>query len=174
MSSQARTLTAMTEEPRWLSADEQRAWQGYRLMNRRLDARLARELSRDNGLSMQDYDVLSALTDGPEHRWCAKDLGTHLLWSPSRLSHHLDRMQGRGLVRRDTCPEGRGTDVVLTSKGLAVIEAAAPNHVAAVRHAFIDRLTPDDLAALTRLSATVIDGLQAPADTTSSRASRVS
>lgn len=151
----------MTEEPRWLSDDEQRAWQGYRVMNRQLDARLARELSRDSGLSMQDYDVLSALSDEPGHRWCAKDLGIHLLWSPSRLSHHVDRMQRRGLVRRDSCQDGRGTDVVLTAKGLAAIEAAAPNHVAAVRQTFIDRLAPEDLATLARLSGTVIDGIHA-------------
>lgn len=151
----------MTNGPRWLSDDEQRAWQGYRVMNRQLDARLARELSRDSGLSMQDYDVLSALSDEPERRWCAKDLGTHLLWSPSRLSHHVDRMQRRGLVRRESCPDGRGTDVVLTPSGLAAIEAAAPNHVAAVREAFIDRLSAKDLAALARVSNTVIDGLHA-------------
>lgn len=64
-----------------------RAWQGYRFMTRQLDARLARELARTSGLSMQDYDVLSALADVADHRWCAKDLGSHLLWSPSRLSH---------------------------------------------------------------------------------------
>ncbi len=149
----------MTGVPRWLSDDEQRAWLGYRVMNRQLDAKLARELSRDSGLSMQDYDVLSALADEPGQRWCAKDLGTYLLWSPSRLSHHVDRMQRRGLVLRDSCPDGRGTDVVLTPKGLAAIEAAAPNHVAAVRHAFIDRLTPAELATLARVSDTVIDGL---------------
>lgn len=110
---------------------------------------------------MQDYDVLSALTDTPTHRWCAKDLGAHLLWSPSRLSHHLDRMQRRDLIQRDACARGRGTDVVLTPPGLAAIEAAAPDHVSTVRQVFIDRLTPDDLAALRRLSRTVIDGLTA-------------
>jgi DNA-binding MarR family transcriptional regulator len=149
-------------QPRWLSDDEQRAWQGYRLMTRQLDARLARELARDSGLSTQDYDVLSALTDAAERRWCAKDLGAHLLWSPSRLSHHLDRMQRRKLVRRVSCPTGRGTDVILTAQGFAAIQAAAPGHVAAVRQAFIDCLTPDDLATLTRASAAIINGLREP------------
>ena len=155
-------VVTMTQEPRWLNDDEQRAWQAHRLMTRQLDARLARELARDSGLSMQDYDVLSALTDATEQRWCAKDLGAHLLWSPSRLSHHLDRMQRRELVRRVSCTEGRGSDVVLTAQGLAAIQAAAPGHVAAVRQAFIDRLTPSDLATLARASATIIAGLREP------------
>lgn len=147
-------------QPRWLSDEEQRAWLAYRLMTRQLDAHLARDLARDSGLSTQDYDVLSALTDAAEHRWCAKDLGTYLLWSPSRLSHHLDRMQRRELVRRVSCPEGRGSDVVLTAQGLAAIQAAAPGHVAAVRQAFVDRLTPADLATITSASAAIIDGLR--------------
>lgn len=154
----------MTAESRWLSDQEQRAWQGYRVMTRQLDAQIARQLSRDSGLSTQDYDVLSALSDAPGHRSCAKDLSAYLLWSPSRLSHHVDRMQRRQLVRRGACPQGRGTDVVLTGPGLAAIAAAAPGHVAAVRHAFIDLLTPADLAALTRISTAVIDGLREPAE----------
>ena len=50
-------------------------------------------------------------------------------------------------------------DVVLTSEGLAAIQATAPGHVTAVRETFIDRLSAQDLATLDRLSATVIDGL---------------
>ena len=96
--------------------------------------------------------MLSALTDAAGYRCCAKDLGTHLLWSPSRLSHHLDRMQRRELVRRVSCADGRGSDVVITECGLAAIEEAAPGHVEAVRQAFIDRIAPDDLAHLFRIA----------------------
>ena len=70
------------------------------MRRRQLEARLARELSSGAGLSMQDYDVLSALTGVGDQRWRAKDLATHLLWSPSRLSHHVDRMQRRELTKR--------------------------------------------------------------------------
>ena len=41
-------------------------------------------------------------------------------------------------------------DVVLTSEGLAAIQAAARGHVAAVRETFIDRLSAQDLATLDR------------------------
>jgi DNA-binding MarR family transcriptional regulator len=152
----------MAHEPRWLSDDEQRAWLAYRRMTRQLEARLAQELARDSGLSMQDYDVLSALTAAAQYRLCAKDLGTHLLWSPSRLSHHLDRMERRELVRRAACPDGRGSDVVLAPQGLAAIKDAAPGHVEAVRQSFIDRIAPEDLATFGRVSASIIDGLREP------------
>ena len=145
----------------WLTDDEQQAWLGYRRMTRQLEARLARDLLQDSGLSMQDYDVLSSLTDSAGNRCSAKDLGSYLLWSPSRLSHHLDRMQGRGLVTRERAADGRGTDITITEAGLAAIEAAAPGHVASVRQAFVDRLSGRDLAALRRLSKAVLDGLAA-------------
>lgn len=150
----------MGHEPRWLTDDEQRAWTGYRHMTRLLEAHLSRDLARESGLSTSDYDVLSALTDRPGHRWCAKDLSGHLLWSPSRLSHHLDRMQRRGLIRRENRPDGPGTDIVLTPGGLTAIQAAAFDHVEAVRRAFIDRLTAEELATLARISAVVMDGLR--------------
>lgn len=150
----------MAETTRWLTAEELRAWQGFRRMTRTLDARLARELTRDSGLSMQDYDVLSALTDTPHHRWSAKDLGAHLLWTPSRLSHHLDRMQRRELVRREPSAEGRFNDVVLTPHGLDAIRAAAPAHVEAVRHSFIDHLAPKELATFARISDTIMAKLE--------------
>jgi DNA-binding MarR family transcriptional regulator len=53
------------------------------MRRRQLEARLARELSSGAGLSMQDYDVLSALTGVGDQRWRGQDLATHLLWSPS-------------------------------------------------------------------------------------------
>ena len=109
----------MADTPRWLTEDEQRAWQSYRTDDPAARGRLARDLLQASNLSMQDYDVLSALSAAEGHRRTAKQLGGHLLWSPSRLSHHLDRMQKRGLVGRGPSADGRGTDVTLTPVGLA-------------------------------------------------------
>ena len=37
--------------PRWLDQDEQRAWRAYRRMRLLLDARIARDLHAESGLS---------------------------------------------------------------------------------------------------------------------------
>jgi DNA-binding MarR family transcriptional regulator len=146
---------------RWLSRSEDRAWRGYRRMRTLLDLRLARDLADDSGLSEPDYDVLSTLTERPEAQWRASELATRLLWSSSRLAHHVGRMERRGLVRRMPCPDdGRGAAITLTEQGRTVLERAAPKHVESVRRNFIDLLTPaevDTLAAIaekvtTRLS----------------------
>src|SRR5262245_25884599 len=103
---------------RWLTPDEQRAWRGYRRMRALLDPRLARDLMRDSGLSEADYDVLSTLGETDRHRMRLSELAAHMLWSKSRLSHHIARMEQRGLVAREPCDDdGRGSIVALTAHG---------------------------------------------------------
>ncbi|GHJ56729.1 MarR family transcriptional regulator [Nonomuraea sp. TT08I-71] len=148
------------DAPRWLDTREARAWRGYRRMRRLLDLELARELMQDAGLSEPDYDVLSDLSETPDQRLRLSELADRMLWSRSRLSHHLARMQQRGLVTREEHPsDGRGSIVVLTPAGRAAIEAAAPGHVAAVRRHLIDLLTPEEIDALGALTQRVVDRL---------------
>ncbi|MEV7804436.1 MarR family transcriptional regulator [Microbispora sp. NPDC088329] len=146
--------------PRWLDADEQRAWRAYLRMQGRLTARLNRQLQADSGLSLADYEVLVHLTDRQEGRLRPYELQRDLQWEQSRLSHHLTRMQRRGLVRREECADdGRGAFVVITEEGRRAITAAAPGHVETVRRLFFDGLTPDQVAALERLATDVLGRL---------------
>lgn len=157
-------------KPRWLNTDEQRAWRGYRRMRTLLDLQLARDLSSESGLSEPDYDVLSTLTEHPEHRWRANELADRLMWSTSRLAHHVGRMERRGLVAREPCEDDRrGATVGLTPEGWGALKAAAPHHVASVRRHFIDLLSRDELEALERISEKVIHRIAPGDDAASSR-----
>jgi DNA-binding MarR family transcriptional regulator len=147
-------------EPCWLDQAEDRAWRGYLRMRTLLHARILRDLAREAGLSGPDYDVLSHVSESPGHRARLGELAERMAWSRSRLSHHLTRMERRGLVTRQDCPsDGRGAFVVLTEAGFQVIQAAAPGHVASVRRHFIDLLSRDQLEALTRITDTVVGHL---------------
>ncbi|SIN33199.1 MarR family winged helix-turn-helix transcriptional regulator [Micromonospora cremea] len=151
------------DAPRWLDEREDHAWRGYRRMRRLLDLELARELAQDAGLSEPDYDVLSDLSETPQGRLRLSELADRMLWSRSRLSHHLSRMQQRGLVTREECADdARGSIVVLTPAGRQAIESAAPGHVAAVRRHLIDLLTPAEVDALGALTHRVVDHLAGP------------
>ncbi|MET7945629.1 MarR family transcriptional regulator [Micromonospora sp. NPDC005324] len=151
------------DAPRWLDEREDRAWRGYRRMRRLLDLELARELTQDAGLSEPDYDVLSDLSETPQGRLRLSELADRMLWSRSRLSHHLSRMQQRGLVTREECADdARGSIVVLTPAGRQAIESAAPGHVTAVRRHLIDLLTPAEVDALGALTHRVVDHLADP------------
>jgi DNA-binding MarR family transcriptional regulator len=154
-------------QPRWLTARQQRAWLGYRRMRTLLDLQLARDLSRDSGLSEPDYDVLSTLSESPDGQWRAGDLAARLSWSTSRLTHHATRMQNRGLVARQaTAEDGRGAVICLTDDGWATLRAAAPPHVQSVRRHFIDLLTAEEVDTLTAITEKVLAGLTtAPEET---------
>lgn len=146
--------------PRWLTDSEERAWRAYRRMQTVLPAQLARDLGRDSGLSEADYDVLSTLSERPDHRWQLRDLAAKMLWSRSRLSHHVARMEQRGLVAREGDPDDhRGCIIALTRPGMLVLENAAALHVASVRRHFIDLLSEDELATLTMLAGRVVGHL---------------
>jgi DNA-binding MarR family transcriptional regulator len=145
---------------RWLTAPQERAWRRYRRMRTLLDLQIARDLNRDSGLSETDYDVLSTLSEKPESRWRARDLAAQLLWSTSRLAHHVGRMEQRGLVARQPCADdARGALISLTEQGRATLQKAAPPHVASVRRHMIDLLTAEEVAALDTIAGKVITHL---------------
>jgi DNA-binding MarR family transcriptional regulator len=125
-----------------------------------LDAQIARDLLQDSGLSNADYDVLSTLSETDGHRWRLSALAHRMLWSKSRLSRHVSRMEERGLVVREDCPaDGRGADVVLTAAGLRAIKEAAPDHVESVRKNFIDLLDKRELEFLGNIAERVLHRL---------------
>jgi len=159
-------MIVFVASPRWLTAPQERAWRRYRRMRTLLDLQIARDLSKDSGLSEADYDVLSTLSEKPEGCWRARDLAAWLLWSTSRLAHHVGRMEQRGLVARQPCADdARGALISLTEQGRAILRNAAP-HVASVRRHMIDLLTADEVAALDTIAAKVITHLagQVPTD----------
>ncbi|MGW5689176.1 MarR family transcriptional regulator [Nonomuraea sp. NPDC003754] len=46
---------------------------------------------------------MSALTAREDRRWRLQELADRVLWSKSRLSRHISRMEERGLVSREEC-----------------------------------------------------------------------
>ena len=141
----------------WLTEEQERAWRNYRRMRTLLDLAIARDLRVDSGLSEADYDVLSTLSEADDGRWRARDLAARLLWSTSRLAHHVGRMETRGLVQRDgVADDGRGATVTLTTAGRRTLAAAAPLHLVSVRRHLIDLLTPAEVRVLDRIAARVV------------------
>src|SRR5690242_16969428 len=85
---------------RWLTAREDRAWRGLLQMSAAVHRRVGGDLHRATGLSEADYAVLVHLSEADNGRLRPSDLGWGINWEKSRLSHHLRRMEERGLVRR--------------------------------------------------------------------------
>ena len=151
-------------EPRWLDAREAHLWQAYRDTQRELTRVLEGRLISNSGLSGADYALLHPLSSAEDGVLRTRDLGRSVGWERSRLSHQVSRMEKRGLVSREECPaDARGSRVRLTELGRKAVEAAAPDHVAAVRTYFFDHLSIDEQRQLTTLLDRVLSGIPTPA-----------
>ena len=122
-------------------------------MSALLRYKVGADLLRSTGVSEADYGVLVHLSEADEGRLRPNEIGCAIQWEKSRHSHHLDRMERRGLVRRLPCKtDNRGALIAITPAGRRAIEDAAPKHVAYVRRAFVQALTPAQLDALAEIS----------------------
>ena len=137
---------------RWLNPDEERAWRAFLRAMVAGQTGTARDLAAV-GLSEADYEVLSTLSERPDHTSSLGEQADKMGWSRSRLSRHASRMEARGLLRRAPDPDdGRGCLLVLTPEGLDTLAAAAPAHLESVRRHFVDRLAPEDLTAIEQVA----------------------
>ena len=146
-------------DTQWLDEREARAWRGFMVMQGKVRRSVAQQLQRDVGLSEADYEVLVHLSEADGGRMRAVELGAATQWEKSRLFHQLTRMEGRGLVSRESCGNSRHAHVALTEKGRNVIEAAAPSHVEYVRKAFIEALSTEQIEALADIADAVVQHL---------------
>ena len=141
----------MTDEP-WLNDTQQQVWRAFLAMRRDLDRAVEAQLS-EVGLSAADFALLVPLSEAPQHQLRARDLSRHIGWDRSRLSHHIRRMEQRGLLIRHRCDiDARGTHIQLTERGLSAVRTAAPGHAQTVRSCMFDQLSEQELQTLRVIS----------------------
>lgn len=139
----------MAEDVTWLSPEEQVHWRSYLLGVARLNEALNRQLEREAGLSLSEYEILVRLSEAEGRTLRMSDLATSLMHSRSRLTHTVGRLEAQGLVERRACPDDRrGVNCTMTDAGYALLERSAPGHVRAVRENLVDPLTSDELRGL--------------------------
>ncbi|WP_369250811.1 MarR family winged helix-turn-helix transcriptional regulator [Streptomyces sp. R41] len=151
----------MPTTPRWLNAEERRAWLAYVDFSTLLADYLNRQLRRDAGMTHADYTLLAHLSSAPDRAMGMSELARRLKITRSRLTHAVNRLSEAGLVdRREDPADGRGQLAVLTGEGYALLEQAAPGHVEAVRRALFDALTPEQVSQLAEIGEAIGAALQ--------------
>ncbi len=144
-----------------LTAQELAIWRALLDTTAELRRVLGAEL-QESGLSPGDYQVLLALKEADGTRLRSSELAATMEWERSRLSHHLGRMEHRGLIRRDDCAtDSRGAEVSLTDSGAAAFRRASAPHLRAIKQHFVDALTPEQLEALADILQSLQRHLQA-------------
>lgn len=99
-----------------------------------VETRLANTFAR-HGLDASSFDVLATLLrSGAPYRITPAELARDAMISTSAVAQRLNRLAGRGFIKREANPnDGRGTLVVLTDAGKELIETALPDHLATER-----------------------------------------
>ena len=146
--------------PRWLQGVEAEAWLRLIGVIIRLPAALDTQLQRDAGLSHFEYTVMVNLSIVPGRVLRMSQLAAQCHSSLSRLSHVVARLERRGWLRREPCPDdGRATLARMTDAGFAKLASAAPGHVEAVRALVIDALDEQQLHELTAIGDAILKQL---------------
>lgn len=115
------------------------------------------------GVEAWEVDVLAALRrQGPPYALTAGELAGQILLTCSGLSHRLNRLQQRGLIRRETDPaDRRRVRVRLTPAGRRLIEDLVPLRAQASR-ALLAALDAGQRDLLEGLLQTLLAALSTP------------
>lgn len=153
--------TERQEGPRWLDDLEMDTWLSVAPMLVRLPLELDRQLQRDSNLSLIEYHVLAGLSAQVNR---SLRMSTLARWAGAqlpRMSQVASRMEARGwMVRRPDPQDRRTTLATLTDAGFAVLEAAAPGHVEAVRRLVLDPLSRAQVRHLGTICEKVLHAIE--------------
>jgi DNA-binding MarR family transcriptional regulator len=117
------------------------------VLPRALDA----DLVREQNLPLSEYLALMHLSEAPDRLLRMSDLAADCNLSLSGMTRIVTRLETEGFVERVTCAQdARGSNAVLTDKGLARLQQAYPTHLASVRRHVIDHWQGLDLARLSQ------------------------
>ncbi len=103
-------------------------------------------------LSLNEYDVLFALSQQSERRLRIRNLTEHMFITQPSISRMIDRLAARGLVTKAPDPsDARGIIVEMTDTGFALFRRVAAHHMKSITTRVGGVLNDDELAELTRL-----------------------
>jgi DNA-binding MarR family transcriptional regulator len=131
---------------------ELRTWRAFLSRHARVTRRLEADLIARNALPLAEFDVLFQLALADGWRLRMNELADRVLLSRAGITRLVDRLTADGLVSRVKCAsDARGYFAVLTASGLGRLEAATPEHLAAVRRYFLKSFTAPELETLAEL-----------------------
>lgn len=114
------------------------------------------------GLTPPQFDVIATLGNTPGMTF--RELGERTLITKGTLTGVVDRLEAKGFVIRESCPDdGRSTIVRLTQQGEKVFDRAFPAHISHLHEAF-GKVCEKELAVLGQGLRTLRKALVAAVD----------
>ena len=132
------------------------AWELYFTTTARLTERIEAALKCQSGLSMPEYSVLLMTDRAGEAGIRPSVLAHKVVFSRSRLTHTMKRLESRDLISRRPCQgDGRGGLVFLTDAGKRLFDEAAIVQRDVIRRLFLHEIPPEEIDMLTCLFSRV-------------------
>lgn len=135
-----------------LSEEEMQLWHKWKNSYKVIFGNVVKDMFAQTGLSEGDYGILDRLDLYGEGKLRQQELASTMDWDKSRLSHHLTRMEKRGLVIREQLKNERGVQVIMTASGKSILLDARPIVSMAIREHFLNLLTEQDMKTITNLA----------------------
>lgn len=144
MSTRTTTSLTMTDEETWRS---------YLVAARLLFEELDRRLDDSAGVSLPDYTLLARLRDAGEDGLRMSELAESAVFSRSRISHAISRLESQGWVERRSCPtDRRGSYAALTEAGTAKLTEAEPIHSEVIKEHMLGSIEAADADSFRRVT----------------------
>jgi len=133
-------------DPRY--ADDLKLWVILARAHAAVEAQVSRNVA-EQGMSIAEFGVLELLYHkGPQ---LLGDIQRRILVSSGGITFLVDRLEAKGLVAREACPDDRRARfAVLTPAGRTLMKRIFPKHAQAVSRA-LSGLTREERHAATRL-----------------------
>jgi DNA-binding MarR family transcriptional regulator len=149
---------AQEEDNRQLGELQFRAWRAFLYAYATVVPRLDRELRSAQGLSLNQFEVLTWVAQAGADGLRMSDLASRVILSPSGVTRAVDQLERKGLVERCVFEgDKRGYLATLTTEGRALLRRATVAHLRGVREHFLKHLSRTDLEHL----ATALEGVLA-------------
>src|SRR5918994_7870276 len=127
-----------------------RAWRAFLYAYSTIVPALDQELTRAQGLSLNQFEVLTWLRIAGGRGLRMSDLASRVVLSPSGVTRAVDQLERKGLVERCVFEgDKRGYLATLTTEGRSLLRRATKVHLRGVRRHFLEHLSRADLMNLT-------------------------
>lgn len=131
-----------------LEGEDLELWRAFLGWSQGIHAAVNRAVTEAADLSVPEFEVLTRLWSETGGVLSQQDLTKGLGWSPSRLSHQLDRLERRSFVDRSGTGRGRAMTIRLTKAGRAHLLQAFDVHGHAFRVSLLDHLSETERKTL--------------------------
>ncbi len=103
-------------------------------------------------LTHQQFNILRILKGSFPKPLSANDIKERMIFKNSDVTRLMDRLAGKGYIRRETCPANRRKiDILIAQNGIDILDEIAPSAKSFVKTFFTDKITSDEAKELYKI-----------------------